>query len=207
MVCDSQGRNASLCPSTGLWFVHFSLGCHGKMSKGKGLESNKRERKCEMKSYKWGLVFHGPTAHFGHQRAEESPWAYRQCFKTPPALDKLYCNCPTPQDKARRSGGSEAWISQTSKGVEWSRRVSGAGTIWALDENSLLTEPETAGAVLGACLKSGQPRLFPSGGPGGKLGPEYIIKQRAPSWSQGSHWSVVAGVGTALSKSVSGCCS
>lgn len=117
MVCDSPGRNASLCPSTGLWFVHFSLGCDGKTSKGKGLESNKRERKCGMKSCKWGLVFHGPAAHFGHQRVEESPWAYRQCFETPPALDKLYCNCPTPQDRARPSGEVKPESAKLPKGL------------------------------------------------------------------------------------------
>lgn len=70
---------------------------------------------------------------------------------------------------------------KVSVGAEWRRKVLGAGAIWALAENPLLTEPETAGAVFGACLKSGRPRLFPLGGPGSKLGPEYIIKQRAPS--------------------------
>lgn len=70
---------------------------------------------------------------------------------------------------------------KVSVGAEWRRKVLGAGAIWALAENSLLTEPETAGAVFGACLKSGRPRLFPLGGPGSKLGPEYIIKQRAAS--------------------------
>ena len=44
---------------------------------------------------------------------------------------------------------------KVSVGAEWRRRVLGAGAIWALAENPLLTEPETAGAVFGACLKSG----------------------------------------------------
>lgn len=70
---------------------------------------------------------------------------------------------------------------KVSRGAERGRRGSGAGAAGALAANPLLTQPETAGAVFGACLKSGQSRLFPSGGPGGKLGPEYIIKQRAPS--------------------------
>lgn len=70
---------------------------------------------------------------------------------------------------------------KVSRGAERGRRGSGAGAAGALAVNPLLTQPETAGAVFGACLKSGQSRLFPSGGPGGKLGPEYIIKQRAPS--------------------------
>lgn len=70
---------------------------------------------------------------------------------------------------------------KVSTGAEWRSRVLRAGAIWAQAENPLLTAPETAGAVFGACLKSGRPRLFPLGGPGGKLGPEYIIKQRAPS--------------------------
>lgn len=44
---------------------------------------------------------------------------------------------------------------KVSVGAEWRRRVLGAGAIWALPENPLLTQPETARAAFGACLKSG----------------------------------------------------
>lgn len=110
-----------------------------------------------------------------------SPWAYRQCFGTPQTQTSCIATALYPRTEHDVLVEVILTSAKVSRGAERGRRGSGAGAAGALAANPLLTQPETAGAVFGACLKSGQSRLFPSGGPGGKLGPEYIIKQRAPS--------------------------
>lgn len=211
VVCDSPSRNASGSPSTGLQFFHCSLGWRNKKKEGTWAQPERRAagwKAAGMVSEGWLITQHtGPLlisvirelktalTPIGSILRPLLPWASH----TAATLDH-----GTEPDIPVEVIPTSA---EVSVGAGWRRRVLGAGAIWALAENPLLTQPETARAIFGACLKSGRPRLFPLGGPGGKLGPEYIIKQRAPSWSQGSHWFVVARVGTALCKSVAGCCS
>lgn len=61
---------------------------------------------------------------FGHQGAEESPWAYRQCFGTPQTSDKLYFNSPIPQNRAWCPRGGDSHISQgLQRGWEGQKRL------------------------------------------------------------------------------------